>query len=354
MHLTTRLLALVPFFLFASLHMAGQSRLIDGHDGRPIAFAQIVDERGLTIGLTDADGRLPHPLKGSRLTVRHLAYKTEELDASALQAGRDIRLTPLTRTLGEAVVGNKSCEYVYLRTYFRSYQLNDSCLKYYMDGYADFLIRLRNGKAKRYITGLRRLKHPGLTQSDRQRAASATDKFLTLPYFDDTPLADCLSRCDQEKTGNGIRLIVQEGKAVGCITPDTSAHTLRIDYDVLGGVPHEGRLFGYTTRLENHIKTETYSYDGTLPTCADLTGRRSYRKLQYSHKKDTCRQRVEVTDELFVLERRMLPAREAKSLAKTAAGRNDQPVVPPGGNTVAPLDAATERTLREEMTADVR
>ena len=53
-----RLLLLVFFVCLCSGNLFGQ-QLLDATDRQPVPFAQLIDEKGVTIGVTDVNGQFP-------------------------------------------------------------------------------------------------------------------------------------------------------------------------------------------------------------------------------------------------------------------------------------------------------
>lgn len=127
----------------------------------------------------------------------------------------------------------------------------------------------------------------------------------------------------------------------------------RVEYDALSTKEKKPRtLFGYTTRLENYYQTECYKYTSDYQSYIDLINRKDYRKLFYSHKKDTKEQMIEVFDELFVLEHEYVSKDKMKLYKKELkAGQENIPDNPDINTTiVTPLAPQLEHILKSKMT----
>ena len=96
--------------------------------------------------MTDAEGFFPKGLNTNKLIIQHLSYHSKEIECSELKPNTRISITPKSQMLKEVSVSATAPNFVYLRTYFRSYQLNDSCMKYYKDGFADYFIGSKSKK----------------------------------------------------------------------------------------------------------------------------------------------------------------------------------------------------------------
>lgn len=100
-----------------------QILLVDITNGQAVPFAQITDEKGVTIGMTDAKGLFPTDLKTNKLIIQHLAYHSKEIECSELKPNTHISLVPKIQMLEEVSVSATAKDFVHLRAYFRSYQL---------------------------------------------------------------------------------------------------------------------------------------------------------------------------------------------------------------------------------------
>ena len=111
--------------LFVSLDVSGQAILLDKTTGQCISYAQILNSKGAVIGITDIDGNLPQDLDDEVVTIQHIAYKPKSVKSSLFKEDIPIYLNPIEYQLNAVTVTAKNREYIHLKTYFRSYQLND-------------------------------------------------------------------------------------------------------------------------------------------------------------------------------------------------------------------------------------
>lgn len=138
----------------------------------------------MVIGITDIDGVLPKLKINPKeyVTIEHLSYLPQKIKASKLH--KDIYLKAKTYDLKECVVQGTRHDYIHLRTYYRSVQLNDSVMKYFEDGIVDFYISLKHKKVKRHFLNYREYENKALTNKDRKRAYTMVDKFVAIPYLE--------------------------------------------------------------------------------------------------------------------------------------------------------------------------
>ena len=83
----------------------------------------------------------------------------------------------------------------------------------------------------------------------------------------------------------------------------------------------------------------------------DLINRKSYRKLFFSHKKDSKEQMIEIFDELYVLEHNYITKDEMKQYKKALKSKSNKPLVEwnMDNTIITPLAPQLERILNEDL-----
>lgn len=147
----------IIFFFTASVRVSAQIRIFDQVDNQPIAKATVIDGAGRVVGMTDRYGILPEKVQKTKgFSVRHIAYET--LDVHSLASCDTVLLMkPVTLGLEEINVNSSKLEYLYIREYFRLYQLKDTVLEYYQTGYLDSFVKLKNKRVKEHVVGRKTL-----------------------------------------------------------------------------------------------------------------------------------------------------------------------------------------------------
>ena len=315
--------------LFVSLDVSGQAILLDKTTGQRISYAQILNNKGAVVGTTDIDGNLPQDLNDEIVTIQHIAYNPESVKSSLFKEDTPIYLNPIEYQLNAVTVTVKNREYIHLKTYFRSYQLNDSCMKYFRDGYLDFFIDTKHKNAERLAIKIRNFQNDSLMDMDKERANTLVDKYIYTPGLDGLTLMETLKKEGWKFTADSIDSRLRLNEMVGgAIRIDTMQRVLRVEYDVLTTKKKTPKtLFGYTTRLENYYQTENYIYNPEYQSYMDLINRKSYRKLFFSHKKDAKEQMIEIFDELYVLDHEYITKDEMKQYKKTLKLKSNNPQV---------------------------
>lgn len=343
---------ILSLLFIVNLNVLGQAVLLDKTTNQPISYAQILNNKGAVVGTTDIDGNLPQNLDDEMVTIQHIAYNPENVKSSQFKKGKSIFLSPIGYQLKEVTVTAKNTDYIYLRTYFRSYQLNDSCMKYFRDGFLDFVINIKHKDTERFVQKIRTFQNNELIEKDKKRTNTLVDKYIYTPYLDGLTLMESLKKEGWRYNADSIdcRLLLNE--IVGGVTRlDTVQGVLRVEYDVLATKEKKPKtLFGYTTRLENFYQTESYIYKPGYQSYMDLINRKNYRKLFFSHKKDSKEQMIEIFDELYVLEHKYISKDELKQYKKVWKSDSDESFSEWDDNTIiTPLVPQLVQTLESHM-----
>lgn len=132
------------FLLVWSVAIANaQVKVVDKETLMPLAMAQIQNNKGVYLGVTDAEGYIPLYLSNeSALIIQHLAYEKRVVSDKDMKTGV-IELTPKNIDLGEVTVKGGNRDFMRLRGYYRTmtslsladsttYTLNDGMLEYYV------------------------------------------------------------------------------------------------------------------------------------------------------------------------------------------------------------------------------
>lgn len=348
-----KIFTILFILLFMSLNVSGQAVLLDRTTGQRISYAQILNDKGAVVGTTDIDGNLPQDLNDENVTIQHIAYNPKNVKSLLFEKDTPIYLTPIEYQLNAVTVTAENREYIYLRTYFRSYQLNDSSMKYFRDGYLDFFIDTKHKDAEKFVVKVRNFQNNSLIDKDKERANTVVDKYIYTPALDGLTLMETLKnegwKYNTDSIESGLHLNDIVG---GAIRIDTIQKVLRVEYDVLATKGKKPKtLFGYTTRLENFYQTENYIYNSEYQSYLDLINRKSYRKLFFSHEKDSKEQMIEIIDELYVLEHKYITKDEMKQYKKAFKSKSNEFQVEwnVDNTIVTPLAPQLEQILKKGL-----
>ncbi len=272
----------------------------------------------MLIAVSDIDGRIPKlKLNKESVSIEHIAYITKRLSAKELS--KDVFLEEKSIPLNECLVTAKKVDYMRLRTYYCSFQLNDSVFKYAREGIMDFYIKLSNHKVKSILRAESVYQNKELTAKDKQRTNMVSDRYTAQPYLEKHTLLELCQKKKKYNYADSTGLIYKKDIPMAVVSRDSLAKVCRINYDNLAeyGGERNSTLFGYTTRLVKVLGAENFLIkQSSTPSYKDLINSSMYRMIYYKHKKDKYWQRCEVTDELYVLERQLLSKEEMKEAMK--------------------------------------
>lgn len=102
--------------------------------------------------------------------------------------------------LQDVTISGKQPKFVRLKGYYRSYQHNDSLLKYYVDGIVEYYINLKNEKVYLRIYGCRYLRNEELISKDKKRAFMLSDQATFRPWPEGTTfIEECRKKSEGAK-----------------------------------------------------------------------------------------------------------------------------------------------------------
>lgn len=66
-----RIHTIIALLFIMNVSIFGQAVLLDKTTGQRISYAQILNEKGAVVGMTDIDGNLPQDLIDEKITIQH-------------------------------------------------------------------------------------------------------------------------------------------------------------------------------------------------------------------------------------------------------------------------------------------
>lgn len=148
---------IILLLLLFSTSLSAQVLIKDQDTGETIPFVHIFDSDGYLGAVSDINGQIAQEdilrltqSAESILNIQHIAYETREIIPSVLADSKEILLTERSLALDEIIVTPQidSYDYVRLRTFFRSYVLQDNEPLYYVDGIVSYYIPRKKGKTR--------------------------------------------------------------------------------------------------------------------------------------------------------------------------------------------------------------
>lgn len=210
------------------------------------------------------------------------------------------------------VTGNRP-HFIRLKGYYRSYQTNDSVMKYFNDGIVEYYINLKNGKTDLNAYSKRNLHNSRLVSEDKKRAFMVSDKGTFRPWPEEKTLIEQYRKKYQLKDSLGTQLVLLNQQTIGSIQTDSTRNICQIEINQLPtykNLTHQ--LFGYTqTDLYDHV-VETYQISPEdYYSFKDLLFQKSDNSYLFSHKKDKQQQLIHVITELYITEKEYVEKKQS-------------------------------------------
>lgn len=192
--------------------------------------------------------------------------------------------------------------YVRLKGYYRSYQHNDSTLKYFVDGIVEYYINLKNGKVDLNKYARRNLRNNILVNQDRKRAFSYNDQGTFRPWPEGKTFIELCRKQYALKDSLGMQYIMLGDKPIGRITKN---NTCQIEINLIPTYKNlTHNIFGFTQEDLKDDFVESYQLSPEdYYSFKDLLYQKTDKSYLFSYKKDTHKQLIHVITELYITEK---------------------------------------------------
>lgn len=217
--------------------------------------------------------------------------------------------------LQDVTISGKQPKFVRLKGYYRSYQHNDSLLKYYVDGIVEYYINLKNEKVYLRKYGSRYLRNEELISKDKKRAFMLSDQATFRPWPEGTTfIEECRKKYTIQDSAN-VGYIKKDSQTIGRITTDSVSKCCTIEMDM---VPTYDKLshniFGFSQEIVSDKFTEAYRLsDEDYYSFKNLIFQKTDQSYNYWHKKDSHKQLIHVVTELFITEQEYVDEKKKES-----------------------------------------
>lgn len=226
----------------------------------------------------------------------------------------------------EVKITSQRPKYVRLKGYYRSYQTNDSVLKYYVDGIVEYYINLKNGKLDIKNFGSRHLRNNELISKERKRAFTLSDQATFRPWLEGTTYIEECKKRYELKDSIGKQLLLKDNHAFGFIKKDSLNKSCSIEVDKLptyDKLTHS--LFGFTQEIKKDHFTEAYQLTSDdYYSFKNLLFQKTDQSYTYWYKKDTHKQLIRVITELYITEQEYQDNKNSESNSKLSPSEADQ------------------------------
>lgn len=208
----------------------------------------------------------------------------------------------VNHTLQDINVTETRPSYVRMKGYYRSYQHNDSTLKYFVDGIVEYYINLKNGKVDLNKYARRNLRNNILVNQDRKRAFSYNDQGTFRPWPEGKTFIELCRKQYALKDSLGMQYIMLGDKPIGRIT---KSNICQIEINLIPTYKNlTHNIFGFTQEDLKDDFVESYQLSPEdYYSFKDLLSQKTDKSYLFSYKKDTHKQLIHVITELYITEK---------------------------------------------------
>ena len=217
--------------------------------------------------------------------------------------------------LQDVTISSQRPKFVRLKGYYRSYQHNDSVLKYYVDGIVEYYINLKNEKVDIRMYSSRHLRNEELVSKDKKRAFMLSDQATFRPWPEGkTFIEECRKKYAIQNSAN-VGYIKKASQIIGRVTTDSINKSCMIEMDM---IPTYDKLthniFGFTQEMKSDYFMEAYRLsDEDYYSFKNLLSQKTDQSYNYWHKKDSRKQLIHVVTELFITEQEYVDGKKKEA-----------------------------------------
>ncbi len=295
--------------LLTTISLYSQITIVDSKSKLPIPFVIITVDNGELGAVADLNGVISLDKLDNldlsancMLTLQHISYKNEIVSINDFKKNTTFSMNERFVKLEEVVIRPNQFDYIVLKGFFRSYQLDDNEIKYYSDGIIEYYIPLKGGIVKFKPLEYRTFRNKILIDKQIYRTATLIIKLAGFPDLEAGKLLKELKSKYKLRDLEYGKEILLKGEKVGSLKNNKN-HSLQIDIDKIRPNKEEiHSLFGYTTRIVNTNITEVYLSDSCeLTDKSELLSRKEYRKFYFKHKSEGKEKIHECVNEFYTI-----------------------------------------------------
>ncbi|MFE3872284.1 hypothetical protein ACFX5F_13735 [Flavobacterium sp. ZS1P70] len=318
-----KLVLLLFFINLNSLLFSQEFR--DKVSNEKISFVEIYSDKGNLIGITDVDGLLSIDLKNKimasnsmYLTFVNSFFENEVIGIDDFYDGAVFKMNPIVNELKEIVISPKKDknQYLVLKTYVRSLQINNNKIHYFMDGIVEYYISLKTNKVKIKFLSNRSFENKSISQLKEKGLAKIYFQIIGAPIINEFLNYNNLQEnYNFQKAETEIKIITKEDNSLkGNFFTNESGANLSLGIitndkpKVMKGLGLENILNNFN--IKSHFNTTAFEEIG-INTLFYFKETRNY---EIKAKKDKEYQKVDVIHEVFVLDYRFSERIDAKKM----------------------------------------
>ncbi len=318
----------IVFFLIIQTTVLcfSQVQIVDSQNNSPVPFVHLISGDGKLLGTSNINGVLDSTVckmfiadSNSVITFHHVSYNNLQIESKLLSQKDSIFLNVRDVLLPEVNVTRKGNEpqYVAIKGYYRSYQLDNNIPKYFTDGIVVYYISLKKNILKNRVLEHRSFRNEELINSEKKRKVSITIAAAGIPYIESKTIIDNLdhSYSTVKELGENYAIFKEEDK-VGMVEFDSLKKIFKVSIDLIAPEKEKvKKLFNYTsTMLKTEITEDYSSASFSSISKGDLLSRKEYRKMLFKHDKEKESDEIDVIHEFYVLEKEFLFKSDLKNV----------------------------------------
>lgn len=290
-----------------------------------ISFVEIYSDKGDLIGITNLDGSLSIDLKNKiiKANTKHLTFVNSFFESKVVEIDdfNDMsifKMNPIVNQLKEVIISpNKETNnYLVLKTYVRSLQINNDRIHYFMDGIVEYYISLKTNKVKIKFLSNRSFENKSINQLKEKGLTKIFFQITGAPMLDDFLNYYKLNEnYNLQKSKTEIKILAKDENSLkGNLFTNKNGTNLCLEIittdkpKVMKGLGIENLLHNFNVKsLFNSNTIEEIEFKNLLYF-------KEIRNYEIKSKKDKEYQKVDATHEVFVLDYRFSEKIDAKKM----------------------------------------
>jgi hypothetical protein len=314
----------IVLFLYSSVFIYSQHSIKDAISLESVPFVEIYSDAGNLIGSTDVDGVLSKDLENKILSANtkvlsfvNSFYQNQVVTIDDFNNNTVFKMNPVVNALKEVVVSNKKDknEYLVLKTYVRSLQINNDRVHYFMDGIVEYYISLKTKKVKLKFLSNRSFENKSIPQL-KEKGFKIYFQIVGAPMLSELLDYNRLNESySLQKSTADVKIKNKEDNSLkGSLYLNTNGTSLTLGIitddkpKIMKGLGVENILNNYTINsLFSNKEFGDIGFDSLLYF-------KETRNYEIKAKKDKVTQKVDATHEVFVLGYRFSEKIDAKGL----------------------------------------
>ena len=296
------------FFNFSSLIFSQEFR--DSGNNERISFIEIYDDNGNLIVNTGAEGVVNQAFKDKILkaNTKHLTfvnslYENKKVEISQFGNNTIFYMNPIIKLLDTVKITstkNKN-QYLFLKTYIRSLQINDGKIQYFIDGIVEYYISLKTKKIKLKFLSNRSYENRSISQLKEKGLSKIYFQVVGAPMINKMLNYENLAKeYDFENTKTNI-IINKNNIAKGYFNLNSIGSSLELQI-VSEGQSKKMKGLGVENILKNYSLASCFNTNSLESMdLSKLMFFKEVRMYDVKNNKEKKYHSIEATHEVFVL-----------------------------------------------------